>query len=178
MSKINLNDMCLGDTSEFIKESKLKIEQNSEVVENLVKDIISNCCSELDNYVAYVKSIIAEDSSSVPTELLEDMTLALPTLLYQVGDMSELIGVKEDIAKAVKQELYNTIMETGEGKSTDKKIRAELETQSESLALVIYQRAYKSIKLKTDFGLELLQSVKKILSKRISELELSKNTRS
>ena len=80
------------------------------------------------------------------------------------------------MSKSLKAEVYNKLMITLSGKATENKCRAELETQSENLALIIYQRAYKLIKTKMDFGIELLQSVKKILSKRITEIELNRST--
>ena len=181
MSKINLSSITdentYNETEQVLKEIQEYTDNTSYLVEQKVNEIIYNNCKELDDYVEYIKSVLATDDTSFPTAILEDITLALPVLLYQIGDISERIGVKEDIAKAIKLEMYNNILTNETGKSTEKKIIADTNTQAEALAVIIYQRAYKYIKLKMDYGLELLQSVKKTLSKRITELEVSKSTK-
>ena len=56
----------------------------------------------------------------------------------------------------------------------DKTAKAELATQSEYITNMAYSRAYKKIKLRLDIGNELLQSIKKVISRRTSEYELGK----
>ena len=164
----NETDTELNNTINYIDNISVLIEQ-------YVENIVATNCAELDDYVNYIKSVLADDTNEIPTKVLEDITLALPTLLYQLSDISERIGVKEDISKSIKTEVYNKIVLNSTGKATENKLKAELETQSENLALIVYQRAYKTMKCKVDFGLELLQSTKKILSKRITEMELSRS---
>lgn len=178
MGKIGLSEMIDDSLMDSLNDSLNSVSSNSQTIENIVQKIIKDSCEELDNYVDYVHSIIADENNDIPTALLEDMTLVLPTLLYRVSEMSEKIGIREDIAKAIKQESYNNILEEPGGKSTEKKIRAEQNTQSENLALIIYQRSYKSIKAKMDYGIEILQSVKKILTRRIAELDISRSVNS
>lgn len=170
MSSISINDLNNDNLKPYFE----KINNSADIVDNVVNDIILNNCKELDDYIIYVKSILTDDNT-VPTPLLEDMTLSLPVLLYQIGEVLEKIGIKEDIAKAIKTEMFNNYVLNGQGKVTENKLVAEIETQMESISLVIYQRAYNSIKSKMDLGLQLLQSVKKILSKRITELEVSRS---
>lgn len=43
------------------------------------------------------------------------------------------------------------------------------------LTTIVYQRATKQIKAKTDTALEVLQSCKKVLTRRMSELDISNN---
>lgn len=102
--------------------------------------------------------------------------LNLPLLLYFTGNATENIGVKEDIAKAIKQELYNDIFQNSEGTIADKTSKAELSTQSEYITHIAYQRAYKKLKNKIEMGNEVLSSVKKVLTHRIAETELSRRT--
>ena len=41
------------------------------------------------------------------------------------------------------------------------------------MTLAIYSRAYKKVKLRMDAGYEMLNSLKKVMNKRITEMELS-----
>lgn len=175
MSNIQLSNIS-EETEQNLNNTISYLDSISIMVEQYADNIVNANCSELDGYVDYVKSVIADNDNEIPTKILEDITISLPVLLYQLADVCEKIGIKEDMSKSLKAEVYNKLMITLSGKATENKCRAELETQSENLALIIYQRAYKLIKTKMDFGIELLQSVKKILSKRITEIELNRST--
>ncbi len=142
----------------------------------MVDDIVKQCSTELDDYISYVRDVLSDTNHSVTNAILEDITISLPIILYTVTDMEENMGIKEDMAKAHKNEMFNDIYNTiASGTIADKTARAELESQAESIMLLIYQHAHKKIRAKNELGLELLQSVKKVLTKRITELEISKN---
>ena len=103
-----------------------------------------------------------------------DFVLTLPTLLYFVSESQEALGIREDVSKAYEKDKFNETISHTEGTVAVKTALAELETQNEYLAKVVYQRAYKKIKLRVEAAYELLQSVKKVLSRRMLALELSK----
>lgn len=181
MSKFSISDITNQDTTilatTILTNSLRAVKDNSSVLDNIVDEIVQGCCGELDSYITYVKSILADDNlKSIPTPILEDITISLPVILYQVSDAQEHMGIKEDIAKSTKLEVYNNAFNSANGTVNDKKAIAELQCQSESVVHTIYQRCYKIVKSRMDLGLELLQSVKKVLSKRITELELSKTS--
>ena len=54
--------------------------------------------------------------------------LNLPNHLYFVGEGVESIGIREDVAKALKQDLYNQVRLETEGTVGDKQARAEMES--------------------------------------------------
>ena len=92
---------------------------------------------------------------------LDEFTLNIPVLLYFTGEAQEALGIKEDVAKAVKMELYNEIYNKSVGTIADKTAQAELLTQAEFITHVAYSRAYKKIKLRMEAANETLQSIKK-----------------
>lgn len=176
MSKFSISDITNQDTT-ILTNNLRTVNDNSSVLDNIVDEIVQGCCEELDSYITYVKSVLADDNiKSIPTPILEDITISLPVILYQVSDAQEHMGIKEDIAKSTKLEVYNNAFNNANGTVNDKKAIAELQCQSESVVHTIYQRCYKIVKSRMDLGLELLQSVKKVLSKRITELELTRTS--
>lgn len=175
MSRFSLSDISNQDTT-VLTNGLETVNNNSTVLDNIVNEIVTDCCGELDSYITYVKSILADDNlNTIPTPILEDITISLPVILYQVSDAQEHMGIKEDIAKSTKLEVYNNAYNGATGTVNDKKAIAELQCQSETVVHTIYQRCYKIVKSRMDLGLELLQSVKKVLSKRITELELTRS---
>lgn len=171
----NQNDQALSGTIRVGKIHQLqkRINENAALVDAVTDRLVHDYCLQLDEYMAYIKNIL-EDTQNPPTDAeLDDFTLNLPVLLYFAGEAQESLGIKEDVAKAVKQEVYNQAYEMATGTIADKTAAAELATQTEFVAHVAYNRAYKKVKLRMEAANETLQSIKKVISRRMAEYQLS-----
>lgn len=157
-----------------VRQLQKRIDSNSDIVDSIVNKLVSDYCQPLDDYMVFIKSLL-DDTTNPPTDReLDDFTLNLPVLLYFTGEAQEALGVKEDVARAVKQELYNEVFDKATGTIADKTASAELATQNEYIAHIAYQRAYKKIKLRMEAGYETLQSIKKVITRRGQEYELAR----
>ena len=157
-----------------VRQLQKRIDANSDIVDGIVNRLVSDYCKPLDDYMNFIKDIL-DDTANPPNDReLDDFTLNIPVLLYFTGEAQEALGVKEDVAKAVKQELYNEVYDKSTGTIADKTAAAELATQNEYIAHIAYQRAYKKVKLRMEAANETLQSIKKIISRRISEYDISR----
>ncbi len=157
-----------------VRQLQKRIDANSDIVDGIVNRLVSDYCKPLDDYMNFIKGIL-DDTVNPPNDReLDDFTLNIPVLLYFTGEAQEALGVKEDVAKAIKQELYNEVYDKSTGTIADKTAAAELATQNEYIAHIAYQRAYKKIKLRMEAANETLQSIKKVISRRISEYDMSK----
>lgn len=173
-NKINNNALAGEIKIEEAKKIQERINKNSNIIEGIVNKLVKEYCKDLDDYVKLIKEIL-DDKDNPPTdEELDDFTLNIPTLLYFTGEAQESLGIKEDIAKAIRLELYNNIYNEGNGTVADKTAKAELATQNEYIIHVAYHRAYLKIKLRMDLANELLQSVKKVISRRMVAYEVTK----
>ena len=151
-----------------------RIDKNSELVESIVNRLVSEYCRSLDEYMQFIRNIL-NDTANPPTDReLDDFALNIPVLIYFTGEAQEALGIKEDVAKAVKQELYNEVYDKATGTIADKSAAAELATQNEYIAHIAYQRAYKKVKLRMEAANETLQSIKKIISRRMVEYEVAR----
>ena len=122
---------------------------------------------------------VDEEETSVQAsndEELEDFTLNLPSLLYLVSARREELKVKEEVAKAIHKDVYNRVREKAQGTVADKDTAADLAAQSEAITVIVLQRSGSTIKTREEAAWEMLNSVKKVLTRRISELELTRQT--
>ena len=79
-----------------------------------------------------------------------------------------------DIAKAIKQERYNSIYNNlTKGTISDKQSIAELGVQEEEITRIIYARAYAIVKNKMEYATELLASIKKVITRRTAEYQMT-----
>lgn len=172
MAVLNLYDDIKLDK---VKEVQLHVEKNSTTINDVVNEIIHPYCEDLDNYVLFIKDCLA-DGQNPPTDAeLDDFCMNLSTYIYFAGGMVEQLGIRDDIAKAVYKETYHTARsDQDKGTVADKDSIAELNSQQELLTSICYTRAWKTMKAKVENAQELLQSCKKVLSRRMTEAELTR----
>lgn len=163
-------------SKEFISQELVdSIEINSSLIDSAVKSIINKYSDELDRYVDYVDSVVRRDDRPPTDEELDDFILNLSTLIYYASAGCEDMGIRDDIAKSKYKEAYNNARSTlCKGTVADKNMQAELDVQEEHIVSIIYNKSYKVLKAKVESAQELLASCKKILSRRMSEYEITR----
>lgn len=147
------------------------IEENSRIIENIVYEITKQYTKPLDNIMHICKDIFTSKEKATMEEL-EDLLTQLPTALYFVNEGQELVGLKEDIAKMTKMEVYNEARKKAIGTVADKNTEAEIQSLNEALNQVIYQRSYKMIKSKVEMGQEMINSLKRVFDARMMDYQL------
>lgn len=158
-----------------IAEIQEKVEQNSETINKLVEEVIAPYVKDLDKYIAFIRECLKDGQNPPTDEELDDFVLNLSTLIYWASGACEQLGIRDDISKAVYKEVYHTKRsELNGGTVADKDSIAELESVQEQITNVVYNRAYKTMKSKVENAQELLSSCKKVLSHRLSEMELTR----
>lgn len=157
-------------TAESIMQN---VDSIGDAVKKISDDLVKKYCRDLDEIMSRVRDLLTRNSSVTDVEL-EYYILDLANTLYFTGSAQEDLGIKEDVCKSIRQEVYSKARESATGKTVaDKTAQAELVAQAETMTLSIYSRAYKKVKLRVDAGYEMLNSLKKVMNRRISELELS-----
>ena len=159
---------------ESMKNIQNRVELDSKALMDIVNGIIQPYCKDLDDYVKFIKDCLKDGERPPTNDELDDFCTNLATYIYFAGGMCEQLGIKDDISKAIYKEVYNSERDRGTGTVADKDSLAELASQQELLTNVCYNRAYRIMKAKIDAAQELLGSVKKVLSRRMSEQELTR----
>lgn len=150
-----------------------RVEDNSDKIEKVVDELIQPYCEKLDTLITKFRNCLMDKENPVTEWELDDVCLKLPSHLYFMGEAQEKFGIKEDISKSIKMELYNQIHQRTKGTIADKQAASEAGTIEEDIVYRAYQRAYKRIKQKLEAAYELLSSIKKVISRRMGEQELA-----
>ena len=152
-----------------------EVEDNSKVIDDIVFDIINPFVKDLDNYVNFIRECLKDGENPPTTAELDDFVMNLAAYIYFASGACEQLGIRDDISKAVYKEMYHSKRsEISHGTVADKDSIAELESLQEQITNIAYNRAYKTMKAKVDNAQELLSSCKKVLSHRLSEMELTR----
>ncbi len=162
------------DEQELTLQTQL-LEDNAKTITHVVQDVVTKYTKELDDYVEKVKLGLVDKDNPVTTSELSNICMRLSTYIYFASEMSEHLGIKDDISRALYKEAYNRNRNLLEkGTVADKNTQAELNSQQEYLVNIVYSRSFKIVKAKVDAAQELLSSAKKVLTLRMNEINLTK----
>ena len=151
-----------------------KVEKNSIQIEQLISKLADSYCKDVDEIVSNFKEIVMDAKNPPTDEELDDMVMQLPTHLYFMGQAQEIFGIREDISKSAKAEVFNRIHQLTKGTIADKQAAGEAGTLYEDMVWKAYQRACKRIKQKIESAYELLASLKKVVGRRETEMQLTR----
>lgn len=151
-----------------------RVEDNSAKVGKIVDELVYKHCHLLDELIAKYTEALGDVDNPLTEDELDQIAQILGAHLYTIGGQQEAFGIKEDMAKSVKMEIYNEIHARTPGTIADKQAASEAGTIEEEIVYRAYQRAYKRIKQKVEAGYEILTTIKKVISRRMVEMELSR----
>ena len=152
---------------------------------NTCAEVIKKYSESLDNLMSdlYIECIKESDPS---TDVLEKYYLELSNMIYFMMEKLEKLGVYADMSKSATKEIYSKAYLSAQVKDTvDRKnkttvaecqAQADLASQYESVVGAIYDHAYKVVKGKIDSAKDMMNTLRKILSVKSTEMQLSMYT--
>lgn len=175
MSILNINEQDKMQI-DFVAE---QTETNSVEYTGISDKLVVAYSSDLDALMNAIKVDCVDNEPS--DKMLESYTMQLSNALYFIGQKLETVGIKEDLTKMAAKEAYNNAymdhMDAGTGtkKPTVAELTALAEDDSKYQTVInsIYSRVYRQLKYKVDAAYEMLSSLRKIISKRMQENQLS-----
>ena len=164
------------ENEQRIRTLRHRVETDSKQVDELVDKLVVKYSRELDEFIADVKKLI-DKRERIPDEELENMVLNIPVFMYYAASGVETLGVELETAKSIKLNAYNVQYMKGEGTIKDKTAYAETNVKDEALLEMAFNRAYKKLQMKVKMAEHVFSGAKKILSKRIQEINLGNSER-
>lgn len=168
------------------EQDKMQIDHVAEMTEanateyTAISDkLVNSYSTDLDALMDRIRIDCVDQEPS--DRILEIYTMELSNALYFIGQKLETVGIKEDLTKMAAKEAYNNAylehMDAGGAgkKPTVAELTALSEDDSKYQTVInsIYSRVYRQLKYKVDAAYEMLSSIRKIISKRMQENQLS-----
>lgn len=151
---------------------KSQVESDSLVLEQIVNDIVSSYTKELDDYVDKIKAVLDDNTDELTEQDLNQIMIKLCSYMYFISSKQELLGIKADIAEALRDEKYNTAFMNATGTVASKESQALSAIKEEDVIKIVYERAYKILKNKYNAIDKWIDAIKKILTMRIQLMNL------
>lgn len=165
--------MAKANVKEILQSS---YDGNTEILK-LSNKIINKYSGDLDTTISEVNELMKSGNiDGVPSVTLEFYCVAIPSYLYYLTTGLEELGIKMDALEQEKKDKYNEEFLNAEGTVLEKKAIAELSVNGYVMAGIVYKRAYNCLKEKMTMSEKLYEGLKKILTKRISEHDLNRQS--
>lgn len=150
-----------------------QVENNSLQLEGIVNKIVAKYTGELDDYIDKIKDFLVNSEDELTDTDLNKILITLCTYSYFITSKQELLGIRADISEMVRQTKYSENYINSAGTIANRQMLSELAAKEEEVVSTVYNRAYKLLKNKADVITRYIDSVKKILSVRMSLMELT-----
>ena len=160
-------------TREEIKSLDDIVKKHTFVLNDIVSDIIEDSTRDIDDVIYRINRRL-RNISTVPTEILEECVLELSICVYYTSQTLEEMGIRYDVSKALYKDVFDSHYNDIDGTINDKTAYSQSKSIKQDIEKSINERAYRRIKNKIDIATELIAVIKKVISRRISEFELSK----
>lgn len=149
---------------------------------NLFDLIITGYTNDIDNVLKDINDNLIINKICPSSDDIEIYMLKLNNEIYKLSDNVERIGIYDSVSKAIYKDCYNQIYLNNQIKDSEKKNKttvAELTALSEqgtvyeSLVNDVYNRVYKTLRIKLDAAQSMLGTLSKLLSKRMQDAQMT-----
>ena len=187
MSDTYLNNVDTEKLNKLVEETNKNVNQFNDICANVIRQHSKG----LDDLMAEIYSNCIRDRQGneieAPLNRLEYYYLELSNTVYFMIEQLEQLGVYSDLADNAAKEVYSKSYlhlsknkdTLGKSKSTvaELQARASLDSQYESVVRDIYDHAYKVIKGKISSAQDMMNCLRKIITSRNNEMQLSLTNR-
>lgn len=160
-----------------VLEIKNSIEENTQYFNQLINNIVFENTYQLDDILHEINlNIISVESPS--TEIIEKYFLELTNQLYFMQEKVERLSIYDSLSKISYKEAYNKYYMNPE-LDKPKPTVAELTSFAESSTIMeqsmneMYNKAYKIVRSKVEAAQLMVQTLSKVMSKRMNDTQLS-----
>ena len=111
----------VSDEQQKTSESIMKnVDNISDTIKELSDNLVRKYCKDLNILMLNIQGFIK--ANNITDEFLETAILDLANILYFTGSAQEDLGIKEDICKSIRQEVYSKAREQATGKTNQVKL--------------------------------------------------------
>ena len=165
---------------EKLEELINKTEGDINFVEEVSDKIVKEKTEELDTLMHDIYNEVVNVENLVD-EIIEKHFLKLTNAVYFISAKCEMLGFYDDMSKTNSKLAYNEAYFNTKAKQalqgnkptvSDLQLQAENDSINEAVLNLIYSRSFKIIKVKLDAANEMIKTLSKILTSRISDKSL------
>lgn len=154
-------------------ELKAETERNSQQVNEMVAEILSNKTTELDSYIENVRTLFL-NVDKIMDEDLDKIILQIPVYIYYLIHIIQDIEVHKGISAESSKYKENQALLEATGTVVEKQSKASNAVIQDRIVQLAYKTASATLQAKMNAAMEILSSAKKVQQRRLEEMKLTK----
>lgn len=167
--------------AESINDAVKTVDNMQAQFSNLFDLIITGYTNDIDKVLKDINDNLIINKICPSSDDIEIYMLKLNNEIYKLSDNVERMGIYDSVSRAIYKDCYNQIYLNNQIKDGEKKNKttvAELTALSEqgtvyeNLVNDVYNRVYKTLKIKLDAAQSMLSTLSKLLSKRMQDAQM------
>ena len=167
--------------AESINDAVKTVDNMQTQFSNLFDLIITGYTNDINNVLKDINDNLIVNKICPSSDDIEIYMLKLNNEIYKLSDNVERMGIYDSVSRAIYKDCYNQIYLNNQIKDGEKKNKttvAELTALSEqgtvyeNLVNDVYNRVYKTLKIKLDAAQSMLSTLSKLLSKRMQDAQM------
>lgn len=154
-------------------ELKAETERNSQQVNQMVAEILSDKTVELDNYIENVRTLFL-NVDKIPDGDLDKIILQIPVYIYYLIHVIQDIEVHKGVSAESSKYKENQALLEATGTVAEKQSKASNAVVQDRIVQLAYKTASATLQAKMNGAMEILSSAKKVQQRRLEEMKLTK----
>ena len=152
-----------------------RVENDSKLIDDVVDKVVKKYTGSLEEYVDSVKTFLENGVDELTVTDLNNMSLRIASYLFFLSSNLEKVGIRQAVSEQVRNEKYNyEYSNNAKGTIADKQSFAQEQVKEETLVNIIFDKSYKILKMRYAATDKLVDVIKKIISARLSEQQLTR----
>lgn len=159
---------------EVNKDILNRVENNSKLIDDVVTKVMNEYTGKINEYIDSIKTFLEEGTESLSLDDMNRISLRVASYLFFMSDNVCKASIRNSIAEQVRNERYNQeYCSLTSGTIADRTAKASEAVKQEEVVNIIFDKVYRTMKLKYSALEKLADTIRKIQTVKVNEMQIS-----
>ena len=151
-----------------------RVENDSVLINNVVTKVMNEYTGKINEYIDSIKTFLEEGTESLSLDDMNRISLRVASYLFFMSDNVCKASIRNSIAEQVRNERYNQeYCSLTSGTIADRTAKASEAVKQEEVVNIIFDKVYRTMKLKYSALEKLADTIRKIQTVKVNEMQIS-----
>lgn len=150
------------------------VENDSVLIDDVVTKVMNEYTGKINEYIDSIKTFLEEGTESLSLDDMNRISLRVASYLFFMSDNVCKASIRNSIAEQVRNERYNQeYCSLTSGTIADRTAKASEAVKQEEVVNIIFDKVYRTMKLKYSALEKLADTIRKIQTVKVNEMQIS-----
>ena len=151
-----------------------RVETDSKLIDDVVLKVIDKYTGKVNEYIDSIKTFLENGTEDMTLDDMNRISLRVASYLFFMSDSVCKASIRNSIAEQVRNEKYNQeYCNITSGTIADRTAKATELVKQEEVINIIFDKVYRTMKLKYSALEKLADTIRKIQTVKVNEMQIS-----